>query len=329
MSSYQNKKILITGGLGFIGSNLAIMLVRQGASVVLVDNFLTGHGANLFNIQPIVSQVQWLQGDLRDADLIRSLVKDKDLIFNIAAQTSHTESLKDPFLDLDINCRGNLVLLEACRQQNPQAKIVFIGTRAFYGRPQSVPVNEQALVQPIDIYGINRYAAESYHLLYHRLYGLPIVSLRLSNAYGPRGQMKTPTYGIHNWFIRLAIENQNIKIFGTGEQKRDYLYIGDLVELLLKIGLMDNLFSGQVFNVGYGQPVALVDLAQQILEISQSQGQLEFVPWPKVNAKIDAGDFVTNITKIQQTIDWSPRISLATGLARTIEYYKKYQQYYW
>lgn len=326
---YQNKKVLITGGLGFIGSNLALSLVKKGAKITILDNFQTDHGANLFNVKSIINKVRINICDLRDQAALNQLVREQDIIVNLAAQTSHSQSLKEPLLDLDINCRGNLFLLEACRQFNPKAKIIFLGTRAFYGQPKKNPVSEKNTIQPKDIYSINRYTAEAYHLLYQKLYGIKVVSLRLSNCYGPRGQMKNPFYSVINWFIRLALENQAITIFGNGQQQRDYLYIDDLINIILIIGQREDLFTGQIFNIGSGQKLSLINLVKRILRLSKSNSKINFVPWPDINLKIETGDFITDINKIHQATGWRPRVGLTQGLNETIHYYQKYKKYYY
>lgn len=327
LSRYHNKKVLLLGGLGFIGSNLALPLVEHGAVVTLVDNFLPDHGANWHNIAPIRDQVNVNICDIRDANAMHQLVQDQDIIFNIAAQTSHSDSMKDPFLDTDINCRGNLVVLEACRQYNPKATLVFVGTRAYYGAPTHLPVTEEALISPRDIYSVNRYSAEQYHLLYQLHHGLKTTALRISNIYGPRAQMQHPKYNVLNWFVRLVLEKNDITVYGDGLQRRDYVYVADACQALLLAGISPQAV-GQVLNVGSGEGVAFIDLIRQLLEVA-GQGTYTMKPWPTGAMAYDVGDFVMAIDKIQTTLGWVPQTSLASGFEQTLDYYRKYQSCYW
>jgi len=324
---YANKRVLILGGLGFIGSNLAQALVQQGAELTLVDNFLPDHGANWFNLQGIRDQVQVQLSDLRQAESLAELVRGQELIFNLAAQTSHSDSMQDPFLDLDINCRGNLTLLEACRQHNPEVRVVFVGTRAFYGTPESLPVSESSAVKPQDIYAVNRLAAEQYHFVYAHHYGLPVSSLRLGNLYGPRAQMRHPRYNVLNYFMRLALSDQTIQIYGSGQQSRDYLFVQDACEALLLAGSSPQAI-GQIYNVASGQTYPFVALVEQIIELA-GRGAYEHVAWPAGSEAYDVGDFVTDIRLIQAELGWQPRTSLQAGIAQTLDYYRAHQRHYW
>lgn len=327
LENYQQRKVLILGGLGFIGSNLAQRLVNLGAEVTLVDNFLPDHGANWFNLEGIRHQVQVHISDLRQSESLRELLRNQEIIFNIAAQTSHSDSMRDPLNDLDINCRGNLVFLEACREVCPAARIVFTGTRAFYGRPLHLPVNEASPIQPKDIYSVNRFAAEQYHLIYHVHYGLPVTSLRIGNIYGPRAQMKHPKYNVLNFFVRLALENRPLRIYGEGSQIRDYLYVADACEAMLLAGI-DPRACGEILNVGSGQGVPFIALARMIIELAGS-GWIEQVDWPPGSQNYEVGDFVMDISKIQQILQWHPQHSLREGLTETLSFYRQYHQYYW
>jgi UDP-glucose 4-epimerase len=327
LEHYQQRKVLLLGGLGFIGSNLAQRLVQLGADVTLVDNFLPDHGANWFNLEGIRDQVRVHLSDLRNAEALGELLKDQEIVFNIAAQTSHSDSMSNPLLDLDINCKGNLILLEACRTINPEARIVFVGTRAFYGSPPSLPASEASPVLPRDIYSINRFAAEQYHLIYHLHYGLPITSMRIGNIYGPRAQMQHPKYNVLNFFLRLALENRQLKIYGDGAQVRDYLHVQDACEALL-IGGVHPQALGKVWNVGAGHGQPFIDLAKMIIELAGS-GVLEQVDWPAGSQNYDVGDFILDIQAIQTDLGWSPLLSIQDGLAQTLEFYKKNQTYYW
>ncbi len=327
IEGYSRRKVLLLGGLGFIGSNLAQRLVQLGAQVTLVDNFLPDHGANWFNLEGFRDQVQVHLSDLRNSEALRALLPEQEIVFNIAAQTSHSDSMSNPLLDLDINCKGNLILLDACRQVNPSARIVFVGTRAFYGSPPFLPATEDSPVLPRDIYSINRFAAEQYHLIYHLHYGLPVTSLRVGNIYGPRAQMKHPKYNVLNFFLRLALENRPLKIYGDGQQVRDYLHVGDACEALLLAGLHPAAL-GKVWNVGAGEGLPFIELAQTIIELAGS-GHLEQTDWPPGSRNYDVGDFVLDIGQIRAQLGWAPRLSIRQGLAQTLEFYQKNHNHYW
>lgn len=324
---YQNKNVVVTGGLGFLGSNLAHELVRMGASVKIIDAMLPLYGGNLFNVHEIQDQVQIHYDDIRDEKAMRTHLKNQDVVFHIANQTSHIDSMTDPFLDVDINCRGNLVFLESCRTQNPDIKIVYIGSRAQYGSVTQTPVSEDAPICPIDIYGVNKHAGELYHAVYHHVYGMRTTTLRLSNTYGPRHQMKHGKYGIQNWMIRLAIDNQKITIYGDGNQIRDFSYVDDTVEAMLIAGSREET-NGQVYNVGSGIPISFRDMMQKIVNITGS-GEIVMTDWPEERKRIEVGDFVTDISKIKNELGWEPKISLEEGLKRTIQFYRQYKNHYW
>ena len=292
MDFYKDKKILITGGLGFLGSNLATSLVNLGAKVTLFDAMLPLYGGNFFNIEEIKNKVKVIITDIRDKDRIEEAVKEKDIILHIAAQTSHIDSMTDPLLDVDINCRGNIIFLEACRKFNPEVKIIYAGTRGQYGRVEYTPVDEKHPLNPTDIYGVNKTAGEQYHFIYARSYGLKVSSLRINNTYGPKHQMKHGRYGILNWFIRLAMDGETIKIFGEGNQLRDFNYVDDVTDAFLKAGASE-VSNGKVYNLGSGNPVKFIDLVKKIIEIAGS-GKLENVPWPKDRKDIETGDYVAS-----------------------------------
>src|SRR5688572_19088035 len=261
---YRGRRVMITGGLGFIGSNLAHRVAALGADVLLVDSMLPDYGGNRFNISGLEDRVRVNVADLRDGHSMDVLVKDQDVIFNLAGQVSHIDSMRDPYLDLEINCRAQLSILEACRTQNPGVRVVFAGTRQVYGRPDALPVNEQHLVRPVDINGVNKAAGEYYHLLYHNVYGVRACSLRLTNVFGPRQLIKHNRQGFIGWFIRLAIEGREIQVFGDGSQLRDFVYVDDAVDAFLRAGAVDACF-GEVFNVGGDEPISHRDLVSTLL----------------------------------------------------------------
>jgi nucleoside-diphosphate-sugar epimerase len=324
---FKESNVLVTGGLGFIGSNLARKLIELGANVTIVDALLPDGGGNLFNIYGIEEKVNLNNSDIRDASIMNQLVKEKEYIFNLAAQSSHISSMDDPFTDLDINCRGHLTVLEACRRHNSEAKIVYTGTRSQYGKILYTPVDEKHPINPTDPNGVSKHAGEQYHLLYNNVYGIKAVSLRLTNTYGPRHQMKHSRQGFVGWFVRLAMDNNKIEIYGDGKQLRDLNYVDDVVSALLMVAA-DDKANGEVFNLGSGSPTSLINLAKLIVKIA-TKGGYEIVPYPKDAKKMEIGDYVADIRKIKKIIGWEPRVALEEGLRKMIEYYEENRQKYW
>jgi len=327
LAPFANKRILITGGLGFIGSNLAHVLAGHCAELTLVDSLIPQYGGNLFNISGIEDKVRVNIADVRDESSMHYLVRGQDYLFNLAGQVSHIDSMLDPFTDLDINCRAQLSILEACKKNNRDVKIVFAGTRGQYGKPMRLPVSEDHLQQPTDVNGINNMAGEWYHILYNNVYGIRACSLRLTNTYGPRHHMRTSRQGVLSWFIRLAIEGKTIELYGGGEQKRDFNYVDDVVDALLLAAASDAA-NGQVFNVGSGQPASLREAAELVCEIAGS-GSVRAVEFPPDKKRIEIGDYYADITKIRTVLGWQPRVPLREGLERTIAFYKKNWRHYW
>ncbi|MBN2410002.1 MAG: GDP-mannose 4,6-dehydratase [Candidatus Aminicenantes bacterium] len=324
---YQNKKVLITGGLGMIGSSIALELVSLGADVTLVDAIIEPFGANHFNISPIRDKVTVNISDIRDKESMKSLVAGKDIIFNLAGQVSHNDSIENPFLDAEINYLGHLNVLEACRKVSPEAKILFSGSRLQFGEIERIPVAEDHPLRPKTPYALNKVAAENLYLYYHRVYGQPTVVFRIANPYGPRAQMKHPKYAMINWFLRLAMEGKCIRIFGDGKQIRDYIYIQDLAEAFILAAASDRV-GGEIFNVGSGVGTRFKDMAGSIVRIL-NKGEIEFVPWPEEYLNIETGDYVTDISKARRLLGWAPKTSLEEGIRRTHEFYKKFREYYW
>jgi len=323
---FKDKRILITGGLGFIGSTLAIRLVDEGASVVIVDALIAGYGGNRFNIESVKDRIEVVIADVRDSKKIDKLVSGKDIIFNLAGTLSHVDSMKDPMTDLEINCRAQLSLLESVRKYNRKARIIFAGTRNQYGKAKYLPVDENHPQTPTDINGINSIAAEKYHLMYTKVYGIKTVSLRMTNTYGPRHQMKHPRQGVLNWFIRQIMDGEEVKLYGGGRQIRDVNYIDDVVEALLRVGSSDHGW-GEAYNLG-GTPVSLVDFVKRVIKAA-GQGKVKVVPFPKERKMIEIGDYIASYEKIKKTYGWKPEINLDEGIERTISYYGKYKKYYW
>ena len=313
---------MVTGGLGFIGSNLARQLVDLGADVLLVDSLIPDYGGNLFNIKGVEDRLRVNVADVRQASTMSYLVRDREIIFNLAGQVSHIDSMKDPQTDLEINCRSQLTLLEACRQHNPAVKVVYAGTRQVYGKPDRLPVDETHLVRPTDINGINKAAGEYYHLVYNNVYGVRACSLRLTNVFGPRQLIKHNRQGFIGWFIRLALEGREIQIFGDGEQLRDFVYVDDAADAFLRAGAVDAC-NGEVFNVGGTAPIAHRDLVRMLIEVAGS-GSMALVPWPEEKKRIDIGSFYTDSSRFRGATGWEPSVDLRDGLARTLAFYREH-----
>ncbi len=316
---YRGKRVLVTGGLGFIGSNLAHHLVELGANVVLVDSMLPAYGATPRNVEAIRDRIQVNFSDVRDRHSLAYLVQGQDVIFSLAGQISHIESMRDPMTDLEINCRSQLSLLECCRERNPTAKIVFASTRQIYGRPSYLPVDEAHPLVPVDVNGINKLAAERYYTLYHDVHRIPTVSLRLTNTYGPRMDLRDDKKGFAGIFIRKALRGERIQIYGTGEQRRDFNYVDDVVEALVLSGENPGV-NGQVFNLGHPTPRSLLEF----VEILRGLAEFEFerVPFPPEVETIDIGDYYGDFQKFHEATGWSPAVDLEPGLAKTLAHYR-------
>jgi len=319
---YRGRSVMITGGLGFIGSNLARLLVYLGADVLLVDSLIPDYGGNRFNIDGIADRVHVNVADVRQQTTMNYLVRDRDVIFNLAGQVSHIDSMRDPYTDLEINCRSQLTVLEACRNHNPTVKVVFAGTRQIYGRPSSLPVDESHLVRPTDINGINKAAGENYHIVYNDVFGVRACSLRLTNVYGPRQLIRHNRQGFIGWFIRLAIENKPIQIYGDGSQLRHFVFVDDAADAFLRAGA-DDAVNGEVFNVGGDRPVSHRDLASLLVSVAGA-GSLQYVDWPAEKKAIDIGSFYADSSKFSRQVGWTPTVSLEEGLRRTVAFYREH-----
>ena len=323
---YRGRSVLITGGLGFIGSNLARALVALGADVLIVDSLIPDYGGNLFNVAGLEDRLRINIADIRQQTTMNYLVQRQDVIFNLAGQVSHIDSMQDPHTDLEINCRAQLAILEACRRNNPDVKVVFAGTRQVYGRADSLPVSETHLVRPTDINGVNKAAGEYYHLVYNNVFGVRACSLRLTNVYGPRQLLKHNRQGFIAWFIRLAIEGREIQIYGDGRQMRDFVFVDDAVEAFLRAGASEA-SNGQVFNVGGFEPISHRDLVHLLIATAGS-GSYRFVEWPPDKKAIDIGDFYADWRLIADTLGWRPHTTLADGLHETIAFYREHFAHY-
>jgi len=327
MSSYAKAKILITGGMGFIGSNLARALVAQGAEVTLVDSLIPQYGGNSFNIDDFRDKVTVNVCDVRDPFAMAFLLKGKDYLFNLAGQTSHMDSMVDPQTDLEINAMAQLSILEACRKANPGIKIVFASTRQLYGKPDYLPVDEKHPIRPVDVNGINKLAGEWYHLLYNNVYGIRACALRLTNTYGPGMRVKDARQTFLGIWVRLLLEGKPIKVFGDGLQLRDFNYVDDCVEALLLAGAGDSA-NGKVYNLGSKEVIGLKALAEMMVELGYG-GTLELVPFPPERKAIDIGDYYSDFSLITQELGWQPKVGLREGLMRTMAYYQANHRHYW
>ena len=325
--TFSGKKVLITGGLGFIGSNIAHALVAMGAEVTVLDALLPLYGGSEYNVADIKEKVKVVIGDIRDEKVVNEVVAGKDYIFNLAAQVSYIDSINEPFLDLDINCLGHLRVLEASRKFAPNVKIVFSSSRLAYGRIMTTPVDESHPTNPVSMYGVHKLTAEKYYRIYFETYGLKSAVIRIPNPYGPRQQMKHNKYSIIGWFIRQAMEGKDITIFGDGKQERDYLFIDDIVSAFLKVAGSDKT-NGEIYNIGTHGRVCFVAMVDSILaEIST--GKKVHIPWPKNYERNETGNYVADTRKIKRAVGWEAKVSLKTGITETVEYFKKNKEYYW
>lgn len=327
MKRFQKKEILITGGLGFIGSNLAIALVKRGAKITILDNLTPGQGGNLFNIESIKDRVTVNYSDIRDKLAVEQVVKNKDYIFHLARQTDHILSLTDPFPDIDINIRGTAILLDACRKYNPSVRVIYTGTRGQYGKQVKLPVAEDAPTNPRGIYEITNLTAEMLVLVYHEVHRVQGVCLRLTNIYGPRAQMKHDHYGVVNWFVRVTLDGKTIPVYGDGRLKRDFLYIDDCIEALLRVATTPACY-GHVINVGRPDASNFLTLAKTIVRLAK-KGHVALTPFSPERAAQEPGDFMSDITKLKRLTGWMPKTDLVHGLQKTIAYYKTYGKNYW
>lgn len=326
LAFFQDKRVLITGGLGFIGSNLAHRLVALGADVLLVDSLIPEYGGNVYNVHGLEDKLRVNIADMRDEHGLRYLVQGQDVIFNLAGQVSHTDSMTDPYTDLEINARSQLSLLEACRHGNPATKVVFASTRQIYGRPEYLPVDERHPLRPADVNGINKLAGEWYHMVYHQVYGLRTVSLRLTNTYGPRMRIRDARQTFIGWWFRQLLEDRTLTIFGDGLQVRDFNYIDDVVEALLMVAAHE-VADGQIYNLGSDDPINLLNLARLLIEVNQG-GAFELLSFPAERKRIDIGDYYGDYRRIRSKLGWRPLVGLRDGLTRTMDYFRENLEHY-
>ena len=323
--AFSSRNVLVTGGLGFIGSNLASRLVQLGAKVILVDSLIPEYGGNLFNIEGIRERVRVNISDVRDEHSMKYLVQGQDYLFNLAGQTSHMDSMKDPFTDLEINCKAQLSILEVCRRHNPGLKVVYASTRQIYGKPDYLPVDEKHLLRPVDVNGINKMAGEWYHILYNNVYGIRSCALRLTNTYGPRMRVKDARQTFLGIWIRLLLEGKPFEVW-EGDQLRDFTFVEDVIDaLLLSAGCEDA--NGNVYNLGGDCTISLKDLAALLVDVNGG-GEFRIRPYPADRKPIDIGDYFGDFRRIREDLGWDPKVSLRDGLARTLDYYRERLKHY-
>jgi UDP-glucose 4-epimerase len=324
--AFHGRNVLVTGGLGFLGSNLAIRLVRYGANVTILDSLIPQFGGSFFNISPVRNQVVVNISDMRDANSLDILVQGKDYIFNLAGQVSHGDSMRDPQLDLDVNCVSTMNLVEACRKHNSDVRMLYTSTRQVYGRPQKLPVTEDHPTLPIDVNGINKLAAEYYHLLYHTTYGIRSTVLRLTNTIGPRQQIRGNRQGFATVFLRLALRGETLSLFGGGRQLRDFNYVDDVVNALL-LAVTHNDCFGKIFNLGSHNAYSLVQFVEILKKFCTFK--VESVPFPEDKKIIDIGDYYGDFSRFRAASGWNPQVDLEEGLERTVAFYREHKEVYW
>lgn len=325
--SMAGKRILITGGLGFIGSNLARRLADAGAHLILVDSLIPDYGGNLFNLDGYADRVTINIADVRDEYSMDYLVQGQDILFNLAGQTSHLDSMRDPYTDLEINVRSQLSILEACRKKNPGIKIVYASTRQFYGKPDYLPVDERHLLHPTDVNGINKMAGEWYHIVYNNAYGIRATSLRLTNTYGPRMRVKDARQTFLGVWLKQALCDEPILVYGDGRQLRDFNYVDDVVDALL-LAALNSRADGRIYNLGSAEPpISLLDLARLLIKV-QAAGEYRLVSFPPDRKAIDIGDYYADFSSIREELGWMPQVPLAEGLRRSLDYFRRHLKCY-
>ena len=324
-SPFGGKNVLITGGLGFIGSNLAIRLVSDGANVTIVDSLIPEYGGNLHNVRDIAPRVRLNISDVRDEYSFANLIRDQDYLFNLAGQTSHVDSMADPFADLAINARAQLSILEACRKHNRNVVVIFASTRQIYGRPSYLPVDEKHPIKPVDVNGVNKAAGESFHQVYNDVYGIRTCALRLTNTYGPRMRIKDARQTFLGVWIRDVVQGKPFEVWG-GEQLRDFNYVDDVVDAMLRAAVTPACL-GEAMNLGGDEALRLLDLANLVVEVCGT-GRYEVMTFPEDRRAIEIGDYYSDSTKARQMLGWQPKVGLREGLARALQYARENLEHY-
>ena len=323
--TFTGKKVLVTGGLGFIGATLALRLMELGADVLLVDSLIPEYGGNLFNVAGVENNVRINISDVRDEHSMSYLVQGQDVLFNLAGQTSHMDSMQDPYTDLEINAKAQLSILESCRKHNPGIKVVFASTRQIYGKPDYLPIDEKHLLRPVDVNGINKMAGEWYHILYNNVYGIRACALRLTNTYGPRMRVKDARQTFLGIWVRLIVEGKPFEVW-EGLQLRDFTYVDDAVRALLMAAATDEV-NGQVFNLGGDSVISLKDLAELLVDVN-GKGEYTVKVFPPNRKSIDIGDYYADFSRIRSVLNWGPEVPLREGLSRTLAFYRKHLEHY-
>ena len=325
-ATFAGRNVLITGGLGFIGSNLARRLVQLGASVTVVDSLTPTYGGNRFNVADIAGRLTIDFGDVRSESALQKLIVGRDYLFNLAGQTSHMDSMADPYTDLDINARAQMFILEACRKYNAGLKLVFASTRQIYGKPDYLPVDERHPLRPVDVNGINKMAGEGYHILYNNVYGIRACCLRLTNTYGPRMRVRDARQTFLGIWVRRLLEGQPIEVWG-GEQKRDYTYVDDAVDAFLLAAASDAA-NGQIYNLGGDAVYTLAQSGERMIEANGGRGELLVREFPADRKRIDIGDYYADYFSIFHALGWRPRTSLLDGFRQTLDYFRPVLAHY-
>jgi UDP-glucose 4-epimerase len=324
--SYRGRTCLVTGGLGFIGSNLALRLAQDGAEVTVVDALHPRHGGNRHNLEAEGGDaIRVIESDLGDPDSLAAAAE-AELVFNLAGQVSHVDSMTHPLFDLDVNTRSHVALLEGLRRDNPEAIVVFTSTRQLFGKPRYLPVDEDHPVAPVDVNGITKHATEQFHLLYCESYGLRSSVVRLTNVYGPRQRLRDDFQGFLPIFVRRALLGETLRVFGDGAQQRDCLYVDDVVDCLLRVAATPDA-PGEVFNVGNDEHLSLREIAEAIVAAAGS-GTVESAEWPPDRDAIDIGSYFGDSSKAKRTLDWAPATRFADGMRATVEFYRQHREWY-
>ena len=327
LEAFVGRCCLVTGGLGFIGSNLALWLAREGARVTVVDAGYPRHGANPHNLDaPGGADVQVIHADLGDSTA-RAAAAEAEIVFNLAGQVSHIDSMLDPIFDLEVNTRSHVAMLEGLRHDNPEVIVVYSSTRQLFGKPRYLPVDEDHPVAPVDVNGITKYAAEQFHLLYGEYYGLRATVVRLTNVYGPRQRLRDDYQGFLPIFVRRALLGEAIRVFGDGAQERDCLYVDDVVECLVRAAVAPEAI-GEVFNVGNDEHLSLREIAEAVARTAASVGGVGFVPWPAERDAIDIGSYFGDSSKAKRLLGWTPSTRFDDGIARTLDFYRRHREWY-
>jgi UDP-glucose 4-epimerase len=324
---FGGKRVLITGGLGFVGSHLARALASAGSHVTIIDSLVPEYGGRVANVADVEHLVDINISDVRDVHSLPPLIAGQDYLFNLAGQTSHFDSMRDPYTDLEINCRSQLSILEACRQHNPEVRVIFASTRQIYGSPQYIPVDERHPIAPVDVNGINKTAGEWYHLLYGNVYGIPVAVLRMTNTYGPYMRAKDARQTFLGYWFRLLVSGQQLKVFGDGTQRRDFTYVDDAVRAFLLAALREEA-TGEVYNLGDERVISLRELAELLIKVNEG-GSFELVPFPAERKVIDIGDYAADYSKIRRQLGWEPSVSLEDGLRESLEFYREHGSEFW